>query len=441
MNEQENGIENKQESRVAKFFLDTIDKKYYWGFGIGTAIYLMTLILVLVYIEPPRPWEKIFFYPLLVYFTFQQVLSGFGFITGYIPLAQDIINWFTKISKKKAYSANEIEKIELECKKIEEKERKEIKKVREELIKVEKKEEEILLKEESGKWSQRKIRREKVRNENKRAELEEDRNDIEDNYSKEKKKIKDKQKQYRGKITEKVITKQESLDPRKFKLIMLLPIYVMMIVGIILTLIGFINPIVRWVDIGINLPAINTLDRINEIYKGIVAIWGSISFFIIPSIRIYRDPSREYIPRYKEEKKRRFLFFRRIKKDPRSILNRQFEDLRRYYWDIKMIIRKALFIPIGLSMLIAAPIGGDSVVLGIKTVIQKKEMEKYELILQIIIAIILIIMVGLSYFFFIARDLKNIHPMMAIILRIIYGSFLIYSFILFTRQPIVQREE
>ncbi|NHJ32333.1 MAG: hypothetical protein FK732_05690 [Asgard group archaeon] len=440
MNEQENEIEVKERSRIAEFFLTTVDRKYYWGFGIGLIVLIITLILIAIY-RGSTKWLDILIYPLLVYFIFQQVLSGFGFITGYIPLAQDIINWLTKISKKKAYSEKDIEKIEKEHEKIEDEERKETKKIKEELAKIDKKEEELSRKEESGRWSERKIKREKARNKKKRIELEEDRKEIEDNYSKEKKKLKEKQKQYRGKITEKVITKQEELDPRQFKLIMLLPIYIMMAIGIVLTLIGFISPIVRWAEIGIDLPIIDRLDQVNEIYKGIVAIWGIINFFIIPTIRIYRDPTREYIPRFKEEKKRRFQIFRRRKKDPRTVLNRQFEDLRKYYWDIKMIIRKALFIPIGFSMLIAAPIGGDSIILGIKTAIRRKEMEKYELILQIVIAVILIVMVGLSYFFFIARQLKNIHPMMSIILKIIYGSFLVYSFILFTRQPIAQKEE
>jgi hypothetical protein len=440
MNERENGIDTQERSRIAEFFLNTVDKKYYWGFGIGTIVLIITIILIATY-KGSASWLDIFIYPLIVYFFFQQVLSGFGFITGYIPTAQIIINWLIKTSKKKPHSREDIIEIEKECARIEQKENEEIKKAKVKLEGVIKKEEEISQKEESGRWLNRKIKREQAKIKKKRLELEKECMEIKEKYSKEKKKLKEKQKQYRGIISEKIIAKQERLDQRKFKLIMLLPIYIMMIVGIVVTLIGFINPIVRWVTAGPGLPSLDMLDRVNEVYKGIVAIWGIISFYIIPTIRIYRDPSKGYIERYKEEKIRTFFFFRRAKKDPRSVLNKHFEDLRKYYWNIKLLIRKALLIPIGLSMLVVAPLGGDSIVLGIKTAIQRKEMEKYELILQIVIAVILIILVGLSYFFFIARELKNLHPMLSISIKIIYGTFLIYSFLLFVRHPIYHNDE
>ncbi len=436
-----NELESEPKPSVKEFFLKTFDKKYYWGFGIGTIVLITTIILIHFLKDEAIPWLQIFAYPLLAYFIFQQVLSGFGFITGYIPIAQGIISWLSKTSKKKAYSEKEARKWDKEIDKLEAKEKKEKQEFSKKEKQLNKKKKEIEDKLETGKWNEKKAKKEYAKLEKKEKELKEDQEEFSEELSKEEKKLKEKQKQYRGKLSEKVITTQEDIDPRRFKLIMLVPIYIMIIVGIVLTIIGLINPIIRWVD-GTQIGALNTLDNVMEYYKGIMAAVGIISLYIVPAIRVYRDPTKEFISRVKEEKKRRIFFFIRRKKDPRTVLNRQFEDMRKYYWKIKQVIRNALFIPIGLSMLIVAPIGGLSVVLGGKTTIQRKKMEKYDLIIQIIIAVFLIGLVVPSYFSFFASFLKvGIHQSIPIIIKLIYGSFLIYSFVLFTRNPIADRDE
>ncbi len=91
-------------------------------------------------------------------------------------------------------------------------------------------------------------------------------------------------------------------------------------------------------------------------------------------------------------------------------------------------------------MLIVAPLGGTSIVLGAKTTFQRKQMKRYELILQIIIAVVLIGMVASTYFSFFAQFIRGI-PQIALITKLIYVSMLIYSFVLFTRQPIHDLDE
>ena len=91
-------------------------------------------------------------------------------------------------------------------------------------------------------------------------------------------------------------------------------------------------------------------------------------------------------------------------------------------------------------MLIIAPLGGTSIVLGAKTTFQHKQMKRYELVLQIIIAFVLIGMVATTYFSFFASFLRGI-PIIAIITKLIYISMLIFSFVLFTRQPIHDLDE
>ena len=433
----ETNIDNDKEQKpsVKEFLFEKFDKRYYWSFGIGTVV-LVVAIIVLNIIKGENTLLQMFLYPLLVFFIFQQVLSGFGFITGYIPIAQDIINWLTKTSKKKAYSEKEAKKWEKDLKKLEAQEKKEKANFEKEKKLIEKKKKEIEEKQETGRWRKRKIKRELDKVQKKERELKKDQEDFEKELEKEIKDLKEKTKQYRGKLSEKVITTQEEMDPRRFKLIMLVPIYFMIVLGIVLTLIGLINPIIRWAE-GTPFGALDTLDIINEYYKGIMAGVGITFLYIVPAIRVYRDPSKEFISRVKEEKKRRFSFFRRRKKDPRTLLNRQFEDMRKYYFRIKQIIKTALFIPIGLSMLIVMPIGGMSIALGVKTSIQRKKMEKYDLIIQIIIAVFLIALLVPTYLSAFAQFLKQgIHPVIPILLKVIYGSFLIYSFVIFARNPI-----
>ena len=435
MSETNTNNDKEQKPSVKEFLFEKFDKRYYWSFGIGTVV-LVVAIIVLNIIKGENTLLQMFLYPLLVFFIFQQVLSGFGFITGYIPIAQDIINWLTKTSKKKAYSEKEAKKWEKDLKKLEAQEKKEKANFEKEKKLIEKKKKEIEEKQETGRWRKRKIKRELDKVQKKERELKKDQEDFEKELEKEIKDLKEKTKQYRGRLSEKVITTQEEMDPRRFKLIMLVPIYFMIVLGIVLTLIGLINPIIRWAE-GTPFGSLDTLDIINEYYKGIMAGVGITFLYIVPAIRVYRDPSKEFISRVKEEKKRRFSFFRRRKKDPRTLLNRQFEDMRKYYFRIKQIIKTALFIPIGLSMLIVMPIGGMSIALGVKTSIQRKKMEKYDLIIQIIIAVFLIALLVPTYLSAFAQFLKQgIHPVIPILLKVIYGSFLIYSFVIFARNPI-----
>ncbi len=426
---------------IADFFMKELDKKYYWGAGIGTLVLIITLILIGT-LRGTTPWLEIFAYPILVYFITQQVLSGFGFITGYIPIAQHIINWLTKTSKKKAYSEKEAAKWEDTIQDLEKKEEKEEREIKKKEKEAEKKEKQIREKKESGKWKGRKLRRVEGKLEKLKTEIVDDKKSLEEHITKEKDELKGLQKEYRGKMSEKIITRQEDLEPKRFKLIMLVPLYVMLIFGLVLAVFGIITTSIRWSS-GIIIPVLDTLEIVNQIYKGIMAGVSITFMLIVPAIRTLRTPEKEYKVIYKEEveKRRRFAIFRRKKKkDHRSILNRQFEDLRKYYWSIKQRLKNALLIPIGVSMLIIAPLGGTSIVLGAKTTFQHKQMKRYELVLQIIIAFVLIGMVATTYFSFFASFLRGI-PIIAIITKLIYISMLIFSFVLFTRQPIHDLDE
>ena len=95
----------------------------------------------------------------------------------------------------------------------------------------------------AGSWSKRKIKREKEKLEDKRLELKKEKKKFEAEIDKEKEKIDEIKKEYRGKFAEKVVSRQEELEPSKFKLIMLVPLYVMMIFGIVLSLIAIIRAI------------------------------------------------------------------------------------------------------------------------------------------------------------------------------------------------------
>ena len=436
-----NDAEIESKPSIADFFMNELDKKYYWGAGIGTLVLIITLILIGT-LRGTTPWLEIFAYPLLVYFITQQVLSGFGFITGYIPIAQHIINWLSKTSKKKAYSEKEAAKWEETIQKLEKKEEKEEREIEKKEKEAEKKEKQIKENKESGKWKRRKLRREEGKLEILKTEIIDDKKSLEEHVTKEKDELKRLQKEYRGKMSEKIITRQEDLEPRRFKLIMLVPLYVMLIFGLVLAVFGIITTSIRWSS-GIIIPVLDTLEIVNQIYKGIMAGVSITFMLIVPAIRTLRTPEKEFKVIYKEEveKRRRFTIFRRKKKkDHRTILNRQFEDLRKYYWSIKQRLKNALLIPIGVSMLIVAPLGGTSIVLGAKTTFQRKQMERYELVLQIIIAFVLIGMVATTYFSFFASFLRGI-PIIAIITKLIYISMLIYSFVLFTRQPIHDLDE
>jgi hypothetical protein len=440
-------IEPESKPTIADFFTKELDKKYYWGAGVGALVLIITIILIAVLKSDTVEWLTIFAYPLLVYFITQQVLSGFGFITGYIPIAQHIINWLTKTSKKKAYSEKEVAKWGKTIKKLEDKEEKECKEIDKKEQKAKEKEEEIDNKKESGKLKGWRLRREEEKLKKLLMEIKDCKLSLEEQITNEKNELKELQKQYRGKMSHKIITKQEDLEPRRFKLIMLVPLYVMLIIGLGLALYSIISTSVHWArDDDLHLLITDNVITpddviylINEIYKGIMAVVGITFMLLVPAFRTLRNPEREFVVIYKEEeeKRRRFFIFRRRrkKKDHRSLLNRQFEDLRKYYWSIKQRIKNALLIPIGMSMLIVAPIGGVSIVLGSKTTFGRKKMVRYELIMQIVIGFVLIAMVATTYFSFFAQFIRGIY-IIALIIKLIYMSMLIYSFVLFTRQPI-----
>ncbi len=417
-----------------------LDKNYLIAAAIGLVV-LITTIIIIHFTRGETKWLAIFAYPLLFYFIFSQIISGFGFITGYFPMAQDIINWLTKTSKKKAYDQEELEKLDEYLEILDRKEKGEIEKLKEKLAEIERKESICLEKYEKGKLSERKTRREMGKITKNKKEIEKEEIKCKEQFKEEKEKIIKKQKEFRGKFGERIISRQEEIEPIKFKLIMLVPIYVITIVGLVLTIIALINPIIRWAD-GTTIDALDKLDMVNEYYKGIVAGIGIVTIYIIPSIRAIKDPNKFYIIRYREvDERRKFLFFRigKKKEDSRSIINKQFENLRKYFWDIKTLIRRNLLIPMGMSMLIAAPIGGMSIYLGIKTGIRRKELSRLDWIVFIIVAIALMCLLVPTYFTFFARFLKEgIHPSISVIIKIIYGAFLIYGFYLFTRQPIAR---
>jgi hypothetical protein len=416
------------------------DYNYLIAAGIGLVILIVTIIII-NFTRGSIPWLTVFAYPLLIYFIFQQIISGFGFITGYFPIAQDIINWLTKTSKKKAYDEKELQKLDEYLDILDIKEKKEHDKISSKLEEFEQKEKNCLQKNEQGKWSDRKARREMSKIIKSKKNLEEEKTKCKKKFGEDKEKIQKKQKEYRGRFGEKVITRQEELEPIRFKLIMLVPIYVITILGLVLTIIGLINPIIRWAQ-GTPIPILDTVDMVNEVYKGIMAVVGIVAIYIIPSIRALRDPNKFYLVRYREvDERRKFLFFRigKKKEDTRSIINRQFEDLRKYFWDIKTLIRRNLLVPMGLSMLILAPIGGMSVYMGVKTGIRRKELRKIDWIVFIIFAVAIICLIAPTYFTFFARFLKDgIHPSISVLIKLIYGAMLIYAFILFTRQPIAR---
>ncbi|NHJ04352.1 MAG: hypothetical protein EAX90_05985 [Candidatus Heimdallarchaeota archaeon] len=418
---------------------------YYIGFSIGLIALILTLVLVSIYKGEDVTWAQIIFYPLLVYFIFQQVLSGFGFITGYVPIGQKIIRRLTKSAKKKAYSEKDVKYLEKSLEELENRE----KNAKNDYNKLEKKlniqYKKLSEKEAQGFFSKRRTNKQIKNVEKKKKELNNEREKFDSEMNEKKENLKEKLKRYRGRLEEKVVKKQEEMDPKRFKLIMLVPIYVMMIIGVVLSIFFIIKAIIVWP--GNSVPAsqvlqsivnaLDILDIINEYYKGIMAGVSITTFYIVPAIKLIRNPEKEVAPQVFQGRKRKISDWwkRRVTKDTRTLLNRQFEDLRRYYYDIKIIIGRSLLIPIGLSQLIVAPIGGLSVVLGVKSGIRREKLKRYENVF-LVIAIL-----AVAYFSFFAKEIKSMHSMLQIIMKLIYISFLVVSFYLFTRQPIAKVNE
>ena len=438
------------EPRTSFSFRD-IDRNYYIAFTSGLIVLILTIILTAVLRGENTSWLDVVFYPLIIYFIFQQVLSGFGFITGYIPIAQKIINWLQRTAKKKSYSEKDIKKFDKKLDELERKEKREHKRIKSIEKEISKKEAVIKEKRESGSWSERKINREEERIEKQIRELKQEEINVDDYYSKEKQEIKDKKSEIRGKFGEKMVRKQEEMDPKRFKLIMLVPIYFMMILGIILSLISIIRAIIIWPGdekvanefLQNIVDALGVLDLINEYYKGIIAAVFIITFFIIPAVKLFKNPEIDIAPKILTGRKRRVSDWwkRRIKKDHRTLLVRQFEDIRRYFYDIKQIIGRSLLIPIGLSQLIVAPIGGLSIILGLKSGVKRERLEKYENLLLIMVACALMGILVASYLVFYAKELKTIHSIIVILMKTVYIAFLIYSFRIFTRSPLADVDE
>ncbi|MEA2071284.1 MAG: hypothetical protein U9O98_08340 [Asgard group archaeon] len=238
------------------------------------------------------------------------------------------------------------------------------------------------------------------------------------------------------------------MDPRRFKFILLVPLYVMVGVGGYIAISAIIKGIIIAVQ-GVDTTSlvVRVIDKIdlvvvNEYYKGIIISVVIVIFYILPSIKLLKDPEAQIGPQRLDGRRRKISDWwkRRVTKDYRTLINRQFEDLRKHYWDIKQIIAKALLIPIGLAQLIVAPIGGMAVVMGIKTSVQRKKLEKYELVIQIIIGVALIGLLLASSFTLVARQIRSL-PAVMIISKLLYGLALIFSFYTFTRMPIAQTDK
>ncbi|HUU76984.1 MAG TPA: hypothetical protein VMX55_01475 [candidate division Zixibacteria bacterium] len=442
------------EKNKSSKFIDSIkevDLLYYIGFGIGLIALILTLVLVSIFKGEDVTWTQIIFYPLLVYFIFQQVLSGFGFITGYIPIGSKIIKRLTKSAKKKAYSEKDVKYLEKFLDELELRE----KNVKNDYDKLEKKlntqYKKLNERETQGFLAKRRASKQLKNVEKKKRELKNEREKFDNEMNEEKEKLRAKLKRYRGRLEEKVVKKQEEMDPKRFKLILLVPIYVMMIIGIVLSVFFIIKAIIVWPGDAVPasqilqniVDALDVLDIINEYYKGIIAGVTITTFYIIPAIKLIKNPEKEVAPQVFQGRRRKISDWwkRRVTKDTRTLLNRQFEDLRRYYYDIKQIIGRSLLIPIGLSQLIVAPIGGLSVVLGIKSGIKREKLKRYENVFLVIVAVSLIAILAVAYFSFFAKEIKSMHSALQIIMKLIYISFLVVSFYLFTRQPIAKRDE
>jgi len=431
--DQEKSIKIKQQ-------LASIDKSYYISFIIGTVILVMTIVFMTIF---NGNFLGLIFYPMLVFSFFSQIMSGFGFIVGYIPIAQKIIDWLMKGHKKKPYSEKKAKIFERRLVELDNKEEKQ-KKIFEEKERNLEKEYSLANKEDSF------LSVEKKENElknilNKKEKLEKEKKEFHQEISKKKEELQEEIKKYRGKLEEKIVETHEKMYPERFKLIMIIPIYIMFIGGILLTILIIIKTILL-INLGSGIETNNlyqVLDVIetiiaNKYYKGAMSIITALSFYIIPSIKKISNPETNIAPRNFRGKRRKLSDWwkKRISKNIRGIINDQFEDLERHYWEITQIIGKFLLLPMGLAEIIVAPLGGMTIVLGYKSAIKKEKLKKYELIMQIIIASVLIILIILLFLPFITTNFNNIHPSIMIVTQLIYGLSLMASFFIFTRMEI-----
>ena len=430
---------NQDKSVKNKPLLAMIDKKYYLAFTIGSVILVMTIILVSVF---DGNFLGLIFYPMLVFSFFTQIMSGFGFITGYIPIAQKIINWLSKGAKKKPYSQKKAKIFESRLEELnlkEEKQKKIFEEKERKLIETHQ-----LLNDEKTTISAGEKDKEQIKFAKEKEKLEKEKKEFHQEILKEKDDLQKEIAKHRSKLEEKIVETQEEMYPQRFKLIMIIPIYLMAIAGVLLTVAVIIKAILI-ISLGSGFETNNfyqvleTIERViaNKYYKGAMSVITVLTFYIIPSIKKIRNPEVNLAPQDFTGKKRKLSDWwkKRVTKNFRGIINDQFEDLERHYWEISQIIGKYLLIPMGLAEFIIAPLGSMSIVLGYKFAIKKQKLQKYELILQIVIACFLLGMIITLFLPFITTNL-NTHPSVNILGQLIYGVSLLVAFFIFTRMKI-----
>ncbi|NPE08462.1 MAG: hypothetical protein GNW80_09310 [Asgard group archaeon] len=425
--------------------LALIDKKYYFAFAVGTLILVVTIVFVSVF---DGNFLGLIFYPMLIFSFFTQIMSGFGFIIGYIPIAQKIINWLTKTSKKKPYSQKKIKAIEKELEKLKLKEEKQKRIFEEKESKLE--DNHQLLNDEKSSLSSEQKEIELRKNANEKEKLLKEKKEFQQEIQNKKEDLQKEIDKHRSKFEERIIDTQEEIYPQRFKLIMIIPIYLMTIVGVLLTIAVIVKAILI-INLGSGVETntfylvLDTFERIiaNKYYKGVMSVISVLSFYIIPSVKKIRNPEVNLAPKDFKGKRRKLSDWwkKRVTRNFRGIINDQFEDLERHYWEIIQTIGKYLLIPIGLAEFIIAPLGSMTIVLGYKFAIKKQKLQKYELILQIVIACFLLGMILILFLPFMTTNFNNIHPSVNILSQLIYGVSLLASFLLFTRMEISKVEK
>lgn len=431
---------NQDKPAKNKHLLAMIDKKYYLAFIIGTLLLVLTIVFVSVF---EGNFLGLIFYPMLIFSFFTQIMSGFGFITGYIPIAQKIINWLSKGAKKKPYSQKKVKTFEHRLKELDSKEEKQKKVFEDKEKKL--KDAHQLLDEETSSISTVQKEKELTKLASEKEKLEIEKKEFQQKIQMKKENLQKDTAKHRSKFEEKMVETQEEMYPQRFKLIMIIPIYLMTVAGVFLTVLVIIKAILI-ISLGSGIETNNLyqvleiIERIiaNKYYKGVMSVITILTFYIIPSIKKIRNPEVNLAPQDFQGKRRKFSDWwkKRVTKNFRGIINDQFEDLERHYWEIIQIFGKSLLIPMGLAEFIIAPLGGMSIVLGYKFAIKKQKLQKYELILQIIIACFLLGMLITLFLPFITTNFNNIHPSINILSQLIYGVSLLFSFFLFTRMEI-----
>lgn len=431
-----------------EFLQEEVEKKYYLGFSLGLITLIITIVIIVV---TKADYLAVITYPTIAYFILQQVLAGFGFITGYIPVAQWIIKQLKKSAKKKQYSEKDLKKIDEKCKKLEEQIKEREVTFKKKLKELDDQELNLNRQIKNGELvNKRKIR--KVRNKinGERKKLEKEYKDYCKKNEEERKNLLEQKKEYRGKREEELLKKQEE-NPTLFKLILIVPLYVMTAVGIFLSIWAIVQTIIYWItgsteSTNIAIRTFNALDMAltNDIYKGILSCVAIFTFYLLPSIWLLKDPEKPLGPKVYKGFRRKVSDWwkRKVTKDHRTLLQRQFDDLRRLYWEVKQIIGNALLIPMGIAEFALAPIGGLAIALGVKKSFEKENpLKKYEHVFMIIVSITFIGLLLFMHIAGIARTIRRDFKAVFFISRLIYGLSIIASFVVFTRMPISDVEK